>query len=266
VASVRTSAPHGPRSTAWASEYCAWAQSDPDDLVVVDPGNGFSYLFDLAGTLRGESYYRAPRVVGVWGLSRPMIRGRDHSRMHGHPRPGRPLRHRRPRCRDRRDRRCAEARRLLCLLDRAPVLRRRPGHLGFLASVRQLLRRGALDGSGRPFRSSPGRGRQPPDALNLPGHFAPPRPVAGRARRAAPAARLGSGPCCRPSAGLPLRPVHQASLRPVSRPRAGHPRLDRTDRRGGRRPLRLGGGCSRQRFPEGRRCVAVSTPAPRARP
>ena len=74
---------------AWASDYCAWAQPDPDDLVIVDPGNGFSYLFDLAGTLRGESCSRAPRVVGVWGLSRPREHGRDHSRMRGHPRPGR---------------------------------------------------------------------------------------------------------------------------------------------------------------------------------
>jgi hypothetical protein len=61
----------------------------PEDLVVVDPGNGFSYLFDLAGTLRGESCSRVPRVVGVWGLSQPAAEGRDHSRMRGHPRPGR---------------------------------------------------------------------------------------------------------------------------------------------------------------------------------
>jgi hypothetical protein len=74
---------------AWASEYCAGAELDPGDLVVVDPGNGFSYLFDLAGTLRGESCSRAPRVVGVWGLSQPGANGRDHSRMRGHPRPGR---------------------------------------------------------------------------------------------------------------------------------------------------------------------------------
>ena len=56
---------------AWAAEYSAGAGPDPGDLVVVDPGNGFSYLFDLAGTLRGESCSRAPRVVGVWGLSQP---------------------------------------------------------------------------------------------------------------------------------------------------------------------------------------------------
>ena len=75
--------------SVWASDYCAWAEPDPDDLVIVDPGNGFSYLFDLAGTLRGESCSRAARVVGVWGLSRPGASGRDHSRMRGHPRPGR---------------------------------------------------------------------------------------------------------------------------------------------------------------------------------
>jgi hypothetical protein len=74
---------------AWASEYAAGAELDPEDLVVVDPGNGFSYLFDLAGTLRGESCSRAARVVGVWGLSQPGAKGRDHSRMRGHPRPGR---------------------------------------------------------------------------------------------------------------------------------------------------------------------------------
>jgi hypothetical protein len=53
--------------SAWATDYCAWSEPDPDDLVIVDPGNGFSYLFDLAGTLRGESCPRAPRVVGVIG-------------------------------------------------------------------------------------------------------------------------------------------------------------------------------------------------------
>ena len=74
---------------AWASEYCAGAEPDPGDLVVVDPGNGFSYLFDLAGSLQGEPCSCAPRVVGVWGLSQTPASGRDHSRMRGHPRPGR---------------------------------------------------------------------------------------------------------------------------------------------------------------------------------
>jgi DNA/RNA non-specific endonuclease len=75
---------------AWASEYVLSTGADPGDLVVVDPGNGFSYLFDLAGTLRGELCSRAPRVVGVWGLSQPGTDGRDHNRMRGHPRPGQP--------------------------------------------------------------------------------------------------------------------------------------------------------------------------------
>lgn len=74
---------------AWAAEYSAGTGLDPDDLVVIDPGNGFSYLFDLAGTLRGVSCSRAPRVVGVWGLSQPGAPGRDHNRMRGYPRPGR---------------------------------------------------------------------------------------------------------------------------------------------------------------------------------
>ena len=74
---------------AWASEYLLSTGADPDDLVVIDPGNGFNYLFDLAGALRGELYLRPPRVVGVWGLSQPGPGGRDQSRMRGHPRPGR---------------------------------------------------------------------------------------------------------------------------------------------------------------------------------
>lgn len=75
---------------AWTSEYLAAVGADLVDLVVVDPGNGFSYLFDLAGSLSGGAPDgHAPRVVGVWGLSRPGGIGRDHSRMRGHPRPGR---------------------------------------------------------------------------------------------------------------------------------------------------------------------------------
>jgi len=74
---------------AWTSEYSVWAQPDPGDLVVVDPGNGFSYLFDLAGALRGQTCSRAPRVIGVWGPSQRREKDRDHSRMRGHPRPGR---------------------------------------------------------------------------------------------------------------------------------------------------------------------------------
>lgn len=59
---------------AWASEYSAGAELDTENLVVVDPGNGFSYLFDLAGTLRGEPCSRAPapgaRAVGPSPSSR----------------------------------------------------------------------------------------------------------------------------------------------------------------------------------------------------
>jgi len=73
---------------AWASEYMR-AELDKEDLVVVDPGNGFSYLFDLAGSLRDQPSSRAPRAVGVWGLSQPATGRRDHTRMRGHPRPGR---------------------------------------------------------------------------------------------------------------------------------------------------------------------------------
>lgn len=56
---------------AWAREYSAGAELDPDDLVVVDPGNGFSYLFRPGRDIAGEPCSRAPRVVGVWSLSRP---------------------------------------------------------------------------------------------------------------------------------------------------------------------------------------------------
>jgi hypothetical protein len=73
-------------SRAWLHEYVAKALADPADLVEVDPGNGFRYTFDLAGTMRGDTAGREPRVVGVWGYS---ANGsvRDTSRMRGHPRP-----------------------------------------------------------------------------------------------------------------------------------------------------------------------------------
>lgn len=74
---------------AWASDYLASVNGDDDELVVVDPGNGFSYLFDLAGSLSGASWPHAPRVVGVWGLSQPGGLQRDRSRMRGFPRPRR---------------------------------------------------------------------------------------------------------------------------------------------------------------------------------
>jgi hypothetical protein len=56
---------------AWTSEYLAGCGAAGADLVVVDPGNGFSYVFDLAGSLRREAPRgHPPRGVGVWGLSR----------------------------------------------------------------------------------------------------------------------------------------------------------------------------------------------------
>jgi hypothetical protein len=75
---------------AWAQDYLSFARAEPEDMVTVDPGNGFSYLYDLAGTLRGGGCSRAPRVIGVWGLSQPPAGRRNTARMRGHPRPGRP--------------------------------------------------------------------------------------------------------------------------------------------------------------------------------
>jgi SAM-dependent methyltransferase len=63
--------------------------------------------------------------------------------------------------------RCAAARRLLRLLDLAPVLRRGERHLRRLASRRQLLPGGTLDGAGPPLCAPPKGGRQPPDAIYL---------------------------------------------------------------------------------------------------
>lgn len=58
--------------------------ANPTDLVVVEPGNGFRYLFDLAGSLTGEDSGWSPRVVCAHGLSAPGTR-RDRSRMAGFP-------------------------------------------------------------------------------------------------------------------------------------------------------------------------------------
>ncbi len=74
---------------AWTSDYLSSAQAEPEDLVTVEPGNGFTYLYDLAGTLRGDSCPHVPRVIGVRGLSQPPGGRRDTVRMRGHPRPGR---------------------------------------------------------------------------------------------------------------------------------------------------------------------------------
>jgi hypothetical protein len=76
-------------ATLWADEYQGVSGADHDDLVVIDPGNGFSYLFDLAGSLHNETRARSPRVIGVWGVSRPGMTVRDPSRMRGYPRPSR---------------------------------------------------------------------------------------------------------------------------------------------------------------------------------
>src|SRR5437899_1493417 len=70
-----------------SAEYLLSPETDPDDLVIVEPGNAFRYLFDLAGTLSGEPRPQAPRVVSVWGRSQPGAHERDMARMRGFPRP-----------------------------------------------------------------------------------------------------------------------------------------------------------------------------------
>ncbi len=88
--SSRTIPEFGERlSAAWASAYVASSGASEEDLVLVDPGNGFTYMFDLAGSVRGEPCAWGPRVVGVWGLSDPGRQPRDVSRRRGHPRPRR---------------------------------------------------------------------------------------------------------------------------------------------------------------------------------
>ena len=71
---------------AWSRAYLLTVDGG-DDLVVVDPGNGFAYLFDRAGALRPVPAAQAPRVIGVWGYSQPGASGRDPTRIRGHPRP-----------------------------------------------------------------------------------------------------------------------------------------------------------------------------------
>jgi hypothetical protein len=89
--SARQSAAHFGQlvTDAWASKYLLSLGADHADLVIVDPGNGFKYLFDLADTLVRVGCRHEPRVVGVWGLSCPAAAGRDSTRMRGHPRPAR---------------------------------------------------------------------------------------------------------------------------------------------------------------------------------
>jgi Holliday junction resolvase-like predicted endonuclease len=75
-------------ASSWCDEYLASTGADPQDIVTLDPGNGFRYDFDLAGSLREAESTRAPRVVGVWGLAREPSAPRDTRRMRGHPRSG----------------------------------------------------------------------------------------------------------------------------------------------------------------------------------
>lgn len=72
---------------AWSGRYLSSVPTATSDLVVADPGNGFQYLFDLAGSLGPEPAKWPPRVVGVWGRSQAGLT-RDPARMRGHPRPG----------------------------------------------------------------------------------------------------------------------------------------------------------------------------------
>jgi hypothetical protein len=73
----------------WIREYLDVTAANAGDVVDVDPGNGFTYTFDLAGSLDAESCVWEPRVVGVWGRSQPGGPARDKSRMRGFPRPKR---------------------------------------------------------------------------------------------------------------------------------------------------------------------------------
>lgn len=73
----------------WSRSYLAATGASTDDLVAVDPGNGFLYMFDLAGSLRDEPMAWPPRVVGVWGRTVPGVQARDRARMRGFPRPRR---------------------------------------------------------------------------------------------------------------------------------------------------------------------------------
>jgi hypothetical protein len=76
-------------SKIWIDEYLAELRAAPSDIVVVDPGNGFNYVFDLAGSLTDCPAPRSPRVLGVWGPSQPGTSLREDARIKGHPRPRR---------------------------------------------------------------------------------------------------------------------------------------------------------------------------------
>ena len=47
---------------AWSDRYLSAVPAAASDLVVTDPGNGFQYLFDLAGLLGHEPAAWAPRA------------------------------------------------------------------------------------------------------------------------------------------------------------------------------------------------------------
>jgi len=80
----------GPRvSAVWTDEYLTEIRAEPSDIVVVDPGNGFNYVFDLAGSMSDSPAPWSPRVLGVWGPSQPGASLRQDSRIKGHPRPRR---------------------------------------------------------------------------------------------------------------------------------------------------------------------------------
>jgi hypothetical protein len=76
-------------SEQWIAEYLSAVNAAQSDIVIVDPGNRFNYVFDLAGSLGGSPCSWAPRVLGAWGRSQPGLAEREDSRGRGHPRPGR---------------------------------------------------------------------------------------------------------------------------------------------------------------------------------
>jgi hypothetical protein len=77
-------------SEQWIADYLSAVNAAPSDILIVDPGNHFNYVFDLAGSLGDSPYAWDPRVVlGVWGGSQPGLAEREDSRRRGHPRPRR---------------------------------------------------------------------------------------------------------------------------------------------------------------------------------
>ena len=69
-------------SYEWVDAYVAAAHADLDDLVEVDPGNGFRYTFDFAGSLRGVDAGRDPTAgpgADLPGVTPPGRTGGDAS-------------------------------------------------------------------------------------------------------------------------------------------------------------------------------------------